>query len=149
MSAARRTAYVLGTWFGTGKFPVAPGTVGSLGAVPLHWLLRTTHPLVHAAVVLGVTGVGIWAAQRIAEDKGDDDPSLVVIDEVAGTLLAMGLVRSRSLAIQLAALGLFRLFDIWKPGLIGKAEHLEPPGVGIMADDLVAGVLAGISARFL
>lgn len=144
-----RPARLLATWFGLGLSPKAPGTVGSIGAVPLHVLLRFTPPVVHVAVVLTVTAIGIYCSQVVADEEKKDDPQLVVIDEVAGTLIAMGLVRSRSLATQLAALVLFRVLDILKPGPIRAAEGAKPAGVGIMADDLVAGALAGIATALL
>lgn len=142
-------AEALATWFGCGLAPKAPGTVGSLGAVPLHLLLRTLPPVPHALAIVGVTAVGTWAAHRVAIKRGEEDPQRVVIDEVAGVLIAMGLVRTRSVRTQVLAWLLFRAFDITKPGPVSSAEKLEPAGVGIMADDLVAGALAGIAARFL
>lgn len=144
-----RVAETLATWFGCGLAPKAPGTVGSLGGVPLHLLLRTLPPVPHALAVVGVTAVGTWAAHRVAVIREEEDPQRVVIDEVAGVLIAMGLVRKRSVRTQVLAWLLFRAFDITKPGPVSSAEKLEPAGVGIMADDLVAGVLAGIAARFL
>lgn len=142
-------AEVLATWFGFGLAPKAPGTVGSLGALPLHFGLRLLPPLPHAAAIVGVTLVGTWAAQRVAVLRDEEDPQRVVIDEVAGVLIAMGLVRKRSLKAQALAWLLFRAFDITKPGPVGAAENLKPAGVGIMADDLVAGALAGVVARWL
>jgi phosphatidylglycerophosphatase A len=134
----------LATWFGCGLSPRAPGTVGSLGAVPLHLLLATTPAPVHVAAAVFLAGVGVWAAQRYATDCGEVDPQKVVIDEVAGTVIAMGLVRAAPFAVQCAALVAFRVFDIWKPWPIRRLEHLRPVGVGIMFDDLLAGVMAGL-----
>jgi phosphatidylglycerophosphatase A len=147
--ALRNLAYALGTALGLGKAPVAPGTFGALGALPLHWLLRSAHPALYVASIVLVSGAGVWASQVIAEDRNEEDPGLVVIDEVAGALIALGLVRQRSVAVQLAAWALFRALDILKPGPIGKAEHLKPAGVGIMLDDLLAGAAAGGLARLL
>jgi phosphatidylglycerophosphatase A len=141
-------ARVLATWFGCGKSPVAPGTVGTLGAIPLHLALRALGPIPYAAAVVAVTAVGTWAAQRESERLGVDDPQSVVIDEVAGVLVALLLARG-SLRGELLAVGLFRVFDIWKPGLVDRAQELEPKGVGIMADDIAAGVLAGLLARWI
>lgn len=146
-SPAARWATRLGTWFGSGRSPVAPGTVGSLGAVPLHFVLRRLSPMGHLAVVAVLTGVGIWASQREAERLGEKDPQSVVIDEVVGTLMAMGLVRDRSLGVQLLALALFRALDIAKPGPVDRVQYVEPPGIGIMADDVLAGILAGLGLR--
>lgn len=125
---------------------MAPGTVGSLGAVPLHFALATLGPVPHAAAVLALCAAGTWAANRVAAADGVEDPQHVVIDEVCGTLIAMGMVSGAGLGVRLLALALFRLLDITKPGPIDSVQRLEPPGVGIMADDLLAGVLAGAMA---
>src|SRR5689334_9411798 len=111
LSFEDRLAEQLATWFGCGRVPRAPATAGAVGAVPLHVLPSRLAPVPHALAVVGVTAVGIWAAQRHAERLGEKDPQSVVIDEVAGTLIAMGLVRRRSLAVQLTALVLFRALD--------------------------------------
>jgi phosphatidylglycerophosphatase A len=136
-------ARLIATWFGCGLAPRAPGTVGSLGAVPLHLLAGRLPLALHVVVALLTVAGGTWAAHRYALDRGEKDPQSVVIDEVAGVVLALLLVRDLSLWWQLLALALFRLFDIWKPGPIRKAETLQPTGVGIMADDVLAGLLAG------
>jgi len=142
-----RLARGLATWFGCGLSPRAPGTVGSLGAVPLHLLLALTPAPVHVAALVLLSAAGIWAAQRYAVLSGEGDPQRVVIDEVAGTCIAMGLVRAAPLTFQLAALVLFRVLDIWKPGPIRRLEHVQPPGAGIMLDDLLAGICAGALVR--
>ena len=139
----RGLATSLATWFGCGLSPRAPGTVGSVGAVPLHLLLAQAPRGVHLAAVLLVSAVGVWAAQVYAVERGENDPQRVVIDEVAGTIIAMGVVRTAPWFVQLAALVAFRVLDIWKPWPIRRVEHLQPVGAGIMCDDLLAGVLAG------
>lgn len=149
MTALVGAAFTLGTWFGVGRARIAPGTFGSVGAIPVHWLLCRLNPGVHLGCVVLMAAAGVWASQVIADHDNVDDPSYVVIDEVAGTLMAMGLVRSRSLAVQLAAFALFRLLDIWKPGPIESAENVGPKGVGIMLDDVFAGIVAGLMARRL
>jgi len=147
MKLSDRAAFVFGTWFGCGESKVAPGTVGSIGAVPLHFLL-TRLPLVwHWAAVVAVSLLGIWASDRVARVLDVKDPQRVVIDEVAGTLIAMGMVRDLGLWTGVVALAAFRLLDITKPGPIGRAERAKPPGLGIMLDDLVAGALAGAVTR--
>ncbi|MEO6600570.1 MAG: phosphatidylglycerophosphatase A [Polyangiaceae bacterium] len=133
----------LATWFGCGANKTAPGTVGSFGAIPVHLALRLLPAPVHLAAIVGITAVGVWASNEMAEAMGVEDPQCVVIDEVAGTLLAMGMVRNSSITVQLLALGLFRLFDVWKPGVIDTVQNAKPEGVGIMADDVLAGILAG------
>lgn len=143
----QKAAQVLALWFGCGKAPKAPGTVGALGALPLFWLMKRMHPVAYGATTLAISAAGIWASQRTAEALGEDDPSSVVIDEVAGVLIALGFVRRRSVRAQALAWVLFRAFDIAKPGPIDDLQDLEPAGVGIMADDLAAGLLAGVVAR--
>lgn len=138
----------IATWFGCGRSPIAPGTVGSLGTLPLHFLLRALGPVPHFAITIGLTGLGVWAANRVSTALDDEDPSSVVIDEVVGTLLAMGLARPAGIYGELIALGLFRVFDIVKPGPIDTVQRLKPAGVGIMADDVLAGLLAGVVVRF-
>ena len=140
---ASLTVRALSTWFGCGANKTAPGTVGSFGAVPVHLALRLLPAPVHLAAIVGITAVGVWASNEMAEAMGVEDPQCVVIDEVAGTLLAMGMVRNSSITVQLLALGLFRLFDVWKPGVIDTVQNAKPEGVGIMADDVLAGILAG------
>jgi phosphatidylglycerophosphatase A len=140
-------AHALAKWFGCGNVPVAPGTAGSIGAVPLHIALRLLPIPLHLAAIAAVTAVGVWSANEVAKELGTEDPQCVVIDEVAGTLLAMGMVRSRSIGAQVAALLLFRLFDVWKPGPIDASQNMKPEGVGIMVDDVLAGILAGAVAR--
>jgi phosphatidylglycerophosphatase A len=147
MKLTDRVAFVLGTWFGCGESKVAPGTVGSIGAVPLHYLLTRLPLAWHWAAIVVVSVVGIWASDRVAQVLEVKDPQRVVIDEVAGTLIAMGMVRDLDIWTGVVALAAFRFFDITKPGPVGRAEHAKPVGLGIMLDDLVAGALAGAVTR--
>lgn len=156
--AAARWVRLCATWFGCGHLKPAPGTWGSLGALPLFVLLSFSPLPLYALGTALVTVLGVISAGSYARALGSDDPSQVVIDEVAGVLIALGVVHAAavlaaaSLAPQHAAnlwhLGfawvLFRAFDIFKPWPISAAEHAKPLGLGIMADDLVAGLLAGL-----
>lgn len=137
----------IATWFGCGRSRIAPGTVGSFGALPLHFALVSAGRIPHAAATLALTLVGVWAAERVATELKDEDPSSVVIDEVVGTLLALGIAWPLGLPAQIAAFALFRLFDITKPGPIDTVQRLRPPGLGIMADDVLAGLAAGAVVR--
>jgi len=147
MKPGDRAAFVLATWFGCGLSRVAPGTVGSLGALPLHFLLLRAAPGAHGLALLAITAVGVWAAHRVSVVLSEEDPQRVVIDEVAGVLIALAFVRGSGLPAEVAAFALFRLLDITKPGVIHRVEHAKPAGLGIMADDLVAGLAAGVLAR--
>lgn len=147
MPLALRAHYTLATWFGCGLSKFAPGTVGSLGAVPLiwalsHWQLVWLNVLLIAVLSIG----GAWSAHIVAKHRGDDDPSLVVIDEVAGVLIASTCVMFADYRFQILAWVLFRVFDITKPGPIRTLEHTKPVGLGIMLDDLLAGLVAGALA---
>jgi phosphatidylglycerophosphatase A len=142
-------ARVVATWFGCGLSPVAPGTVGTLGALPLAYGLHALGTGAYWAGTAAVTLGGTWAADRTSRELGEKDPQSVVIDEVSGALIAIGLAAPGGFWACLFALVLFRLLDIKKPGSIDAAQHLKPAGVGIMADDVLAGAIAGIVARFV
>lgn len=140
MTSAERIA----TLGGLGRFaPMAPGTVASFLTLCAAWALASVGgqlPVMIAAV--GTTAGGMWSAELYARQRGSKDPSECVIDEVAGQLVACAFVPRALFGYALAFL-LFRLFDIVKPWPIGAAERL-PGGVGIVADDVLAGALAGI-----
>jgi len=133
-------ASALATWFGCGRSPIAPGTVGTIGALPLWLVVRRGGPLAVFATACAVTGVGVWAANVVVRESGEEDPQSIVIDEVAGVLFALAAAGSSRKAAA-AAVALFRLFDITKPFPARQAEKL-PEGWGVMMDDVVAGLLA-------
>jgi phosphatidylglycerophosphatase A len=135
-----RTAWTLGTWFGCGLVPRAPGTMGTLGAIPLYLLVaRGGQPAVGVAAIT-VTLLGVWASSVVARDLGKKDPQVVVIDEVAGFLVTMMAMRQVSwLAVGIGFV-LFRALDIVKPWPVHRLEAL-PEGWGIVLDDVAAGVL--------
>jgi phosphatidylglycerophosphatase A len=142
--ALSKVAWTLATWFGCGLVPKAPGTMGSLGAIPLYLLLARAGQLGVGAGAIVVTGVGIWAASVVARELGKKDPQIVVVDEVAGMLVTMLPVRDVSWQGVLAGFALFRLFDVIKPWPVRRLESLHG-GWGIVLDDIAAGVLgAGV-----
>jgi phosphatidylglycerophosphatase A len=133
-----RLAYLLGTWFGCGRVPYAPGTAGTLGAIPVYLVLRPMGPLAVAAAALLLTAVGVWAASIIAEHSKLEDPQFVVIDEVAGVLVTLVAAPATWPGLALGVL-LFRLFDMTKPWPARLAERRLPGGWGIVMDDIAAG----------
>jgi phosphatidylglycerophosphatase A len=150
MSAAsleHRVARVLATWFGCGLSPVAPGTVGTIGALPLWLAVRGGGRAGILATAVAVTLVGVWSAGVVARESRLKDPQLVVIDEVAGVLVALAAAPQTTRGM-LAAVLLFRLFDVTKPFPARRAEKL-PGGWGIVLDDVVAGVQAAIAVSVL
>jgi phosphatidylglycerophosphatase A len=142
---ARFLAYGLGTWFGCGFVPKAPGTAGTLGAIPLYLVLRPFGPLAILGAAIALSLVGAAAATYIVNDRNDPDPQIVVVDEVAGVLVTLA-AAPRSWAALAVGFVLFRAFDQWKPWPARAAERL-PGGWGVIADDLVAGAYgAGVIA---
>lgn len=144
MSAVDRIAFTIALWFGCGLSPVWPGTVGTLGALPLWLAVRGHGPAAVLAVALVVTVVGIWAAGIVAERRGVSDPQVVVVDEVAGVLVALA-AAPPTWPGTVVAVALFRLFDVTKPFPARAAERLHG-GAGIVIDDVVAG---GYAAAFV
>lgn len=151
----RRTLPVwVATVAGAGYFPVAPGTAGSAVAVVLVAVLdaipltQEGHVALLALLVALIFFLGVWAAGQSEKFFGRTDPGHVVIDEVAGQMVALLLVPHASWKLLLAGFALFRLFDVTKPFPAGRAERL-PGGWGIMLDDLVAGAYALGALAFL
>ena len=132
-------ARVLATWFGCGLVPYAPGTAGTLGAVPLYLLLRPLGPVAVGASAVVLTAIGVWAASIVAERSGLKDPQFVVIDEVAGVLVTLTAAPATWSGL-VAGVVLFRVFDQWKPWPARAAEQRLPGGWGIVMDDVAAGV---------
>jgi phosphatidylglycerophosphatase A len=150
-------ATLLSTGLGTGLSPFAPGTAGSALGLAAAWFLAralsTTSPSMTAAVGLLMSGLlvglaGVPLSTTTARALGAKDPGCIVIDEISGQILASAAVplfRYPTLRVEalawLASFFLFRLFDVWKPGLIERLQDL-PEGWGIVLDDVVAGLLA-------
>lgn len=138
---APRWATAVATVLGAGRSRVAPGTVGAIVALPVALALTLTPLWVQLLVLACVTAVGTLAAERVRVALGTGDPQVVVIDEFAGILVTFLGAPATWLSAVLG-LALFRFFDIAKPYPVGWLDANVPGGVGIMADDLVAGALA-------
>lgn len=134
-----RVALLVATVGGAGYAPIAPGTVASALTALVLWLIPFS-PLGLLALLLAVTVGGTWAAHRAERMLGVTDPGVIVIDEVAGMALSVLLV-PLTLPVLGVGLLLFRLFDIVKPFPARASERL-PGGVGVMADDVIAGLYA-------
>jgi phosphatidylglycerophosphatase A len=145
-----KIANAISTWFGCGYSPKAPGTVGSAAAIGIAILIEHFagwKPSAFAALACIATVPAIWAAGETARQANIKDPQFVVVDEVVGQWLALAGARTLNGKAPwipwLAAFLLFRLFDIWKPPPVRQLESL-PRGVGIVADDLMAGLYAAL-----
>ena len=135
-----KVAKIIATYFGLGLSPKAPGTVGSLGTLPL---------VAAAAYFYGTAGIlllafaaffiGVWATHQLIKNQVNKDPSMVVIDEVAGQSLTFALVGN-----YLIGFALFRLFDIVKMGPVKWADSKLKNAWGVMLDDMFAGCLAAV-----
>ena len=146
MAIRNKIAGAISTWFGCGYAPKAPGTVGSAAAILIALVIArytAARPFWYAVLAAALTPAAIWAAGETARQLGIKDPHLVVVDEVAGQWLSLAGARTLDWKSWLAAFLLFRLFDIWKPWPVRQLEDL-PGGLGIVADDLMAGVYAAL-----
>ncbi|MFL6466699.1 MAG: phosphatidylglycerophosphatase A [Pyrinomonadaceae bacterium] len=156
------------TTFGVGYLPLAPGTWGSLVAIGFYAALsngfaayrytpnlappEATVAAIHAVILISFAAlvlVGIWASGRSIKLLGNTDASQAVVDEIMGQLTVFLFIPfTRSWVLIAAGFVLFRLFDIWKPFPIDQLQDL-PGGVGVCADDIAAGMYAGIALSVL
>jgi phosphatidylglycerophosphatase A len=149
----RKIGVALGTFFGVGFMPVAPGTWASLLTVLIAYFTPLSRlPLLHLSLItVAIYAVGIPAAAACEKHFQKKDPRPCVIDEVAGQMVCLWML-PRQPALYIAAFLLFRLFDIWKPFPVNKSESL-PHGFGIMTDDILAGaysmVVLLVARRFI
>ena len=143
-----RLTLVFATGFGAGYSPVASGTVGTAVAIPIFILLSQWGTAGVLAGLVTIALLGIPAADYLERDSGVTDPGMVVIDEIAGYLLTMA-GSPVSAGHIIAGFFLFRFFDIVKPPPVRQAERFLSGGLGVVADDLLAGVYAWMCLRLL
>jgi phosphatidylglycerophosphatase A len=152
-------ARLIGTVCGVGYLRPAPGTWGSAVALPLGWALHVAGGFALLGVATMVYfAAGWWATAQMIAGQGDHDPSEIVADEVVGQWIALAPLSyaawDRGLDILalwpgwIAAFALFRLFDIRKPWLVGKADR-RGDALGVMLDDVIAGVFAALGVLAL
>ena len=133
--------YFIAFGFGTGLISVAPGTWGTLAALPLYVLMIGMSPSVYLAVTLLLFLLGVIVCDKVSVELGTHDYSGIVWDEIVGYLLTMFLAPP-GLLWMLVGFILFRLFDIWKPGPIRYIDKHIQGGLGIMLDDVLAAIPA-------
>lgn len=137
--------YLITTWFHTGRITPGPGTWGSLAAWPFCWIIKA---------ILGTTGIGIsalllyatgiWAIRSYAIHIKQPDPPEIVIDEVVGMMVLWMFIPWENTLLAIIGFMLFRAFDIVKRGPVGWCDKQIKNVHGVMLDDVVAGVMAGI-----
>ena len=145
----RAIVVALATVGGVGYSPIAPGTLGSVVALPLvAWLaaLWPVSSMAYAAAVLSVIALAVWSAGRADALFGEHDSGKIVIDEVAGMVVVGMYLPAGGWALAVG-LAVFRLFDIWKPYPASYCDRDVGGGLGVVADDLIAGAYAGLATR--
>ena len=135
--------FILATWFGSGLLPKAPGTWGSLAALPFAWAIQVSlgnTALIAATIAIFI--IGVWASNVTAAKMESQDPGQIVIDEVCGQWMVLCVVPP-DLFYYFLGFILFRFADIKKPWPVSWADQNIKGGLGIMVDDVLAGVYAG------
>ena len=136
--AMNKIQKAIATFFGVGFAPKASGTVASAAAIPLYLIMRKLSFPLYALSIVKLALTGIWACHA-AEKKYGKDPSEAVIDEVVGMLISLASRTKNPKEIAIAFL-IFRAFDVIKPGPIGMLDKKIKGGLGIMLDDVAAGL---------
>jgi phosphatidylglycerophosphatase A len=144
--AARGFAVAVGTGLGAGFSPIAPGTAGSLLGVALFVPLAAPGLPAVALALAVLFPAGVWAAGVCGERYGAHDHRRIVVDEIAGQLVALASFPAQP-GWLLAGFLLFRLFDIWKPFPARRIDRQWRTPFGVMADDLVAGIYANLALQ--
>ena len=140
--------FLLAFGFGSGFAPKAPGTAGTLLAVLIHLILVNLPPWIHGTIIFAAFFIGIWICGRTAEYLGVHDHEGIVWDEFAGYWVMMFLVPSNWFCVSFGFV-LFRILDIFKPWPISVVDRQVGGGLGIMLDDLLAGVMGAVCIHAL
>jgi phosphatidylglycerophosphatase A len=144
----RRCVILLATWWGVGFCPRAPGTAGTLAAIPLVLLLSLLPVGLYFLCVLGIASLACWVAGEAERIFQEQDCQRIVIDEVVGLLVTMAALPPQWPYL-LAGFLFFRAFDIIKPPPIRFLERKIKGGYGVVLDDMLAGIYAHIALRIL
>lgn len=144
----KKPAVLLACGLGSGLIPKAPGTFGTIAAIPLYLLMQPLPLLNYLILTFAFFVVGIWLSAEAIKVFKRDDPSEVVWDEVVGLLVTM-IAAPAGLLWVLLGFVLFRIFDIWKPWPVSLADKKLHGGLGIMLDDVIAGIYALIVLQAL
>lgn len=148
MKLPQSTAYYIATWFGIGKISKAPGTMATLATIPLVIFLNWAGPFFYMGAIFILLPLGILSAEIYDVTRDTHDSKEIVIDEVIGYLITMTWL---SITWQSLLIGfiLFRFLDIVKPFPIGYLDKKIQGGLGVMVDDVAAGIIASIIMQIL
>jgi phosphatidylglycerophosphatase A len=138
-------AFLIATWFGSGLLPKMPGTWGSAAALPFAWVIALyAGPWALFAAALVAFAVGVWASEVYSRHSGIKDAGPIVIDEIAGQWLTLAAFAPEPLTY-IVGFFLFRAADIAKPWPASWADRSLKGGIGVMLDDIFAGIYAGLA----
>ncbi|NVJ59433.1 MAG: phosphatidylglycerophosphatase A [Gammaproteobacteria bacterium] len=140
--------YCLAFGFGSGLAPFAPGTFGTLIAIPLYWGLAELPIIAYLLITIFLALIGVYLCGETARAMHRHDHPGIVWDEIVGYLIAM-IPFSKDWRTMLLGFVLFRFFDIVKPWPIGVTDRKVKGGLGIMLDDIIAGVMAALAGGFI
>ncbi len=141
-------AFFIAFGFGSGLMPKAPGTWGTLAAIPVYLLAASTPWYIYLTATIAAFVLGIFVCNHVSKQLGEHDYPGIVWDEVVGYLLTMFLAPT-GLFWMITGFVLFRIFDIWKPQPIGWVDQKVHGGLGIMLDDILAAIPAWIIMQLL
>ncbi|MDX1573000.1 MAG: phosphatidylglycerophosphatase A [Methylophaga sp.] len=144
----KHPAVFLACGLGSGLIPKAPGTFGTLAAIPVLLLMQPLSLLCYLLLTAAFFVIGIWISSRAIKIFQRDDPSEVVWDELVGFLITM-IAAPTGWQWLLLGFVLFRIFDIWKPWPVSLADQKLHGGLGIMLDDVIAGIYALIILQII
>lgn len=133
--------YFIAFGFGSGLAKFAPGTVGTLAAVPIYLILQGLNPWLYAFLTLVLFALGVYVSSFVSSELGQSDYKGIVIDEIVGYLITLFMMPCH-FGVLLLAFVLFRFFDICKPFPIRYIDKHVDSGLGVMLDDVVAGIMA-------
>jgi len=131
--------YFIAFGFGSGLSPKAPGTAGTVAAIPLYFILAGLQPWIYAGIVMAALGIGVLLCGWVARDMEVKDPAAIVWDEFVGLMIALFMLPDGWYWL-IAGFLLFRIFDILKPWPISFLDRELTGGLGIMMDDVAAGL---------
>ncbi len=136
--------HLLATGFGSGLAPLIPGTIGTIAAIPFYWLMVNISVWFLILAIIVGTVLGIYLCDRASKDMGVHDHGSIVWDEFIGFWITMAIYPSLSWQAILAGFVIFRMFDMLKPWPISWFDTRIHGGLGIMLDDIIAGIMASL-----